>query len=420
MALSCGHDHMAVVTREGQILSWGIGLCGHLIQQAPAGPTFKAVACGYWYTAGLTREGQILCWDSFLRGEYELAHCTTQQAPTGETFQAVACAGEPILGFMYLTYPPTRRGQTAGLTIDGRILVWGSDEYGQVSGVPAGEAFKAVACGWRHTAGLTLDGRILAWGDDEYGQVSGVLAGEAFQAVACGGKITAGLAWGDDGRVRRWGHDRGGQISQQPLASRAGQAPRSLKNFLGPDKQVMVFAWDVVDLALLVLWAQQYGTHLAEEDSKNMVSFVIIVACVIIPGCALLFASAMTFYDHHRVNVWKMQPQYINLQQNRNLSVMKDRLHARINNHVRREVAYDIFQMVAIAYVTAAFHFDEDKFPLKKALDFFNISSTIVDCFVLKGPTAFKACGNPVEARKILDSFLDPDEEEEDAAVEEM
>ncbi|MFN0199740.1 MAG: hypothetical protein ACKVT0_23550, partial [Planctomycetaceae bacterium] len=53
----------------------------------------------------------------------------------------------------------------------GAIVAWGIDDFGQVSGVPTGGDFIAIAGGACNGYALRADGSIVAWGGD--GGVSG-------------------------------------------------------------------------------------------------------------------------------------------------------------------------------------------------------------------------------------------------------
>ena len=46
----------------------------------------------------------------------------------------------------------------------GTIVAWGKDSHGQVSGVPAGDDFIAIAAGRHFGLALRDDGSIAAWG----------------------------------------------------------------------------------------------------------------------------------------------------------------------------------------------------------------------------------------------------------------
>src|SRR5687767_14354606 len=54
----------------------------------------------------------------------------------------------------------------------GAIVGWGADGEGQLSGIPAGSGFKAIAGRGNGGYALRADGSIASWGYDGYGEVS--------------------------------------------------------------------------------------------------------------------------------------------------------------------------------------------------------------------------------------------------------
>jgi hypothetical protein len=104
---------------------------------------------------------------------------------------------------------------TAGWT--GELAAWGDDNYGQVSGIPAGNDFDAVAAGGMHSVALKTDGSLIAWGYDGGGQVSGTPTGNNFEAIAAGGNHNVALK--TDGSLVAWGYDNNGQVSDSPAGN---------------------------------------------------------------------------------------------------------------------------------------------------------------------------------------------------------
>ena len=63
---------------------------------------------------------------------------------------------------------------TVGLRIDGSIVAWGDNSYGQtnVPALPPGLNYTQVAAGDAHTVALRSDGSVVAWGDNDSGQTN--------------------------------------------------------------------------------------------------------------------------------------------------------------------------------------------------------------------------------------------------------
>ena len=94
----------------------------------------------------------------------------------------------------------------------GQLIAWGSDAGGQVSGVPAGTDYVAIAAGDAFGLALTADGAIAAWGANSHGQLD-VPTG-VYQAIGAGARF--GLAIRTDGSLAAWGDDSVGQVSNAP------------------------------------------------------------------------------------------------------------------------------------------------------------------------------------------------------------
>jgi alpha-tubulin suppressor-like RCC1 family protein len=125
--------------------------------------------------------------------------------PAGNDYAAAAC------GY----------GHSLALKLDGTVIGWGSNTYGQIN-VPSG-TYSAIAAGRFHSLGLRTDGSLVSWGSDVNGLVSNTPAGNNFVAVAAS---TAGfgsrtgfnsMALRSDGSVVCWGKNDFGQISNIPI-----------------------------------------------------------------------------------------------------------------------------------------------------------------------------------------------------------
>ncbi len=102
----------------------------------------------------------------------------------------------------------------AGQARAAQIVAWGGDTFGEVSNVPSGTDFTAIAAGVATGYALKSDGSIVAWGDDTYGEVSNVPSGTGFTAIAAG--LYTGYALKSDGSIVAWGFDTYGEVSDVP------------------------------------------------------------------------------------------------------------------------------------------------------------------------------------------------------------
>jgi hypothetical protein len=108
------------------------------------------------------------------------------------------------------------------LTSDGTVAGWGSDFYGQATGVPSGTSrytngivmlngqtlsnVVAIAAGSSHSVALKGDGKVVAWGNSSYGQANVPLGLSWVVALAPGGNESANqvIAVNTDGHLTAW------------------------------------------------------------------------------------------------------------------------------------------------------------------------------------------------------------------------
>ncbi|XP_037076385.1 ultraviolet-B receptor UVR8-like [Pollicipes pollicipes] len=136
--VSCGREHVVLLTRSGRVYTYGCGSRGQLgsggldaaetpqLVQALDGLPIQQVAAGGWHTAAVSTSGDVYTW-----GWNE-----SNQLGLGDD---VNVAPEPTL----------------------------------VEALPVDKNVRQVACGTRHTLALLDDGAVLGWGWNAYGQLAG-------------------------------------------------------------------------------------------------------------------------------------------------------------------------------------------------------------------------------------------------------
>ena len=133
--------------------------------------------------------GAIVAWGADFAGQ-------VSNVPAGTDFTAIAAGG-----------------QTAyALRADGSIVAWGADANDLVSNVPTGTGYTALAAGDIHAFALRADGSIVAWGADNFGVISDTPTGTGFTAIAA--KSYTGYALRSDGSIVGWGWMEGGGSAQ--------------------------------------------------------------------------------------------------------------------------------------------------------------------------------------------------------------
>lgn len=100
---------------------------------------------------------------------------------------------------------------------------WGGDYVGQITDIPPGNDFIAIAAGDEHGVALKANGTVVAWGNDTYGQVTNVPSGTDSVAVVAGD--THAVALRSNESVVSWGDTSG--TSGQPTSGTFTQVSAS-------------------------------------------------------------------------------------------------------------------------------------------------------------------------------------------------
>jgi alpha-tubulin suppressor-like RCC1 family protein len=100
-------------------------------------------------------------------------------------------------------------GFGVGLRVDGSLVAWGDNTYGQLN-VPSGNDFVMAEGGIWHVVALRADGSLAAWGRNQHGETN-VPAGNDFIAVGAGQEYSIALK--DDGTIVAWGNNEHGVLN---------------------------------------------------------------------------------------------------------------------------------------------------------------------------------------------------------------
>lgn len=138
-------------------------------------------------------------------------------------------------------YVSAGMSHSCGWKDDGRIVCWGYDGVGQVSGHLGATGFTQVSAGMGHTCGLKNDGSILCWGNNIDGQVTGNPGTTNFTQVSAGGGHTCGLR--NDYRIVCWGSDGDDQISDNPDTPNFTQVSAGGFHTCGLQNDGLVYCW---------------------------------------------------------------------------------------------------------------------------------------------------------------------------------
>ncbi|KAK6159975.1 hypothetical protein DH2020_003356 [Rehmannia glutinosa] len=251
--IACGNRHAVLVTKQGEIFSWGEeagGRLGHGVEsdvshpkliQTLSGKSIEMVACGEYHTCAVTISGDLYTW-----GDGSL-NCGLLGHGSGVSHWIPKKVCGPIVG-LQVSFVSCGPWHTALLTSAGRLFTFGDGTFGALghgdrsgTNIPREvEALKGlqttrVACGVWHTAAVvevasnsgqspnqTLVGTLFTWGDGDKGQLGhgdnkprlvpecvSSLVDTGFSQVVCGNNLTVALT--TSGRVYTMGSTSYGQ-----------------------------------------------------------------------------------------------------------------------------------------------------------------------------------------------------------------
>ncbi|KAL7091438.1 hypothetical protein ACP275_12G106200 [Erythranthe tilingii] len=232
--IACGKKHAVLVTKQGEIFSWGEeerGRLGHGVEtdvphpkpiENLGGKSIETVACGEYHTCAVTLSGDLYTW-----GDGSL-NCGLLGHGSEASHWVPKKVGGPIEG-LKVSFVSCGPWHTALLTSAGRLFTFGDGTFGALGHGERGcviiprevEALKGmqairVACGVWHTAAVVVEasgtsssndsGKLFTWGDGDKGRLGhgdnvsrlvpecvSSLADKDFSRVACGNNFTAAL-----------------------------------------------------------------------------------------------------------------------------------------------------------------------------------------------------------------------------------
>lgn len=250
LVISAGLTHTCAVAADGQGYCWGanhrgqlgIGTAGGILttpQPVTGGHTWRAIQTSRVFTCGLTTDDEMYCWGSNTFGELGIGssdfatHPVPEPVTGGLSFQSLAELGD------------NQSSSACGVTTGGDMYCWGSNTRGEVGAgsasaheatprlVIGGNVFAGpAAVARRFACGLTMNGEVLCWGANDFGQLGRgmkspfeatpaiVGGGHGFQSLAVGSIHACGI----DGSMAAWcwGRNQDGELG---LGSVGGDFP---------------------------------------------------------------------------------------------------------------------------------------------------------------------------------------------------
>ena len=233
--VSCGLDHVAAVTEDGQVYAWGNDRLGIIrIADSVIGKNIIDIQAGHQITVALDSDGTLHFWGNANNYYFRPAdnqgnfkdfaiNISTTIALTRDA-KVVALTGADSL---FTRVPPHVNGRAvdiastdnvaAALLDDGTVVTWGSAHLSAIN-VPEEiqGRVKTIRGGRAHFTALLNDGSVYSWGDNMFGQSNypkltgySQITIDYYQnaAIDSNGKITV---WGQYGYVMgtdQWGRD---------------------------------------------------------------------------------------------------------------------------------------------------------------------------------------------------------------------
>ncbi|KAL3511138.1 hypothetical protein ACH5RR_030539 [Cinchona calisaya] len=254
-SISCGSKYAILVTKQGEVFSWGEemgGRLGHGLEadlphpkliDSLSGMNIEMVVCGEYHTCAVTLSGDLYSWGD---GTYNCGLL-------GHGSEVSHWIPKKVRGFiegLKVSYVSCGPWHTALITSAGRLFTFGDGTFGALghddyhsSNIPREvESLKGVrtvkvACGVWHTAAVveisapsksgpsegSLSGKLFTWGNGDEGQLGHsdkkrtlvpvsvvALDDMCVSQVACGQNLTVALTTG--GKVYTMGSSVHGQL----------------------------------------------------------------------------------------------------------------------------------------------------------------------------------------------------------------
>lgn len=253
-SIGCGYKHAVLVTKQGEIFSWGEESGGRLGHGAEVdvfhpklietlnGVNIEFVACGEYHTCAVTYSGDLYTWGDGTHNSGLLGH-------GNEVSHWIPKKVTGALEGLRVSYVSCGPWHTAIVTSAGQLFTFGDGTFGALghgdhssTNIPRevetlkGLRTTRVSCGVWHTAAVvevinesvesssqSSSGRLFTWGDGDKGQLGYVdkkprlvperviaLANENICRVACGHSLTVALT--TSGHVYTMGSTAYGQL----------------------------------------------------------------------------------------------------------------------------------------------------------------------------------------------------------------
>jgi len=173
--IACGWNHTVILSKEGDVLSWGgdtgdFGL--HRVGGFPKDVVIKKVAAGTSFTTAISGDGQVFAWGSGVDGRLGVGNVKNYRNPQKVNFDIPVRVVSIALG----------KAHALAVTEQGHVFSWGCGSKGQLGlgdesshmtpvSIPGLSNIRRVRAGEAHSVALSDKGLVYTWGDGEHGQL---------------------------------------------------------------------------------------------------------------------------------------------------------------------------------------------------------------------------------------------------------
>ncbi|KAK6148541.1 hypothetical protein DH2020_019453 [Rehmannia glutinosa] len=257
--IACGSRHSVLITRQGQLFSWGDGsggklghgsesdLCNPTLINAFGGLNIVSAGCGEYHTCAVTLTGDLYTWGDGINNYGLLGHGTERSYWTPRKVRGRWKASADLF-----------ESPSCSNSLTGKLFTWGNGDEGQLGhgdkqcqlvphfvATPNDKIFCEVACGHSITVALTICGQVYKMGSTNCGEnrfngdthtwpvrIEGKLENCFVKEISCGSHHVVALT--SNSEVFTWGKGRNGQLGHGDNADR--NSPTLVKALAG--KQV--------------------------------------------------------------------------------------------------------------------------------------------------------------------------------------
>ncbi len=226
--LSLGGGYSAYIDDNGSLYMWGYNYSGQLgngtttrsLTPIKIMDNVKSVSLGESHSAAITKDGSLYVWGSNYYGQLGNGEIGT------DIYSAV-----PIKVMDNVKSVSLKNGQSAAITRDGSLYMWGDNQYYTLgngttknSSVPIKimDNVKSVNLGNQHSGAITKDGSLYMWGVNSSGQIGNGKIGvteeiyvpikimDNVKTVSLGGWHSAAIT--EDNSLYMWGRNKEGEL----------------------------------------------------------------------------------------------------------------------------------------------------------------------------------------------------------------